>query len=730
MKMGLERWMWPEDDARGIARLREELDDRGVALFHMPDALDERLSGPAFLERILGRPPRSTLTTLIKPQPDEVKKTWLQKRAYPMNAGPAAPHMDSPTGSPVPPQLQIMICRRAASEGGESFIVDIWGLLEDLKDKDPELLDQLFDVPRAVKISGRDYHGPTIALRQDTLVLLDGSAIEPHADPVGRRLYPWLDSAPKVMFRPERGDVYVNNNHRTLHGRAAFTDESREFLRFLAWPANPLGAPTRWVERARAAAERPAAQPPKGEYAMTAAAPRSATTGLRAEPIVIYDDTEEQTLDDARLAERWRRFAKRYWELDAPYVLRGSEKHLLPTISSSELFEATVAFVEDYRVNYRRVAQKGPPPLRFHVDSHQLDVSPGHHVDLLPQRADGSFESYDARLKVVHGIADYCLILGQWHRFSRATWPRLLACCQHLTETVGTLPSRMDTQLFIGTYRSTPFGIHTDKASAFHVPVIGSKTMRFWPGTQQPPLSPEDATQLTAHPGEALYWPSSLWHVANSDGELSVTWGLGYWHDDPDDIGLLIHTLEDVVKASTDRTPVRSLNANVDERVDTAMRRLELELRAGTARQRLARQLLAWRSAYNLRGAPPALEPCADGWHSRVALQRNAMFPVLFTSLRPSAVCLAAGGQTLEFQGDRAKVQALLELVDAKTCFTIRECHERVADEDLVREVVGFLRSAGSVEVTLPFLDTTPGNIGRAEPLAFPDERCLRESPQ
>lgn len=38
---------------------------------------------------------------------------------------------------------------------------------------------------------------------------------------------------------------------------------------------------------------------------------------------------------------------------------------------------------------------------------------------------------------------------------------------------------------------------------------------------------------MTASPGDMTYWPSSEWHIAESDGSFSATWSLGVWVDQP-----------------------------------------------------------------------------------------------------------------------------------------------------------------------------------------------------
>jgi hypothetical protein len=36
---------------------------------------------------------------------------------------------------------------------------------------------------------------------------------------------------------------------------------------------------------------------------------------------------------------------------------------------------------------------------------------------------------------------------------------------------------------------------------------------------------------LVARPGDITYWPSTYWHIAESDGSFSATWSIGIWVD-------------------------------------------------------------------------------------------------------------------------------------------------------------------------------------------------------
>ncbi|MEB3282145.1 MAG: hypothetical protein VKK42_24830 [Lyngbya sp.] len=128
-------------------------------------------------------------------------------------------------------------------------------------------------------------------------------------------------------------------------------------------------------------------------------------------------------------------------------------------------------------------------------------------------------------------IEDYALIVADWHQFDRALWEKIVVSLEGLTKLVGISASRMDTQLFLGNYKITPFGVHVDAASAFHFPIIGKKIIRFWPDSyaqKNPALHHarnyarflENSSVIKAVPGQAIYWPSNYWHIGEGDGTL------------------------------------------------------------------------------------------------------------------------------------------------------------------------------------------------------------------
>lgn len=103
--------------------------------------------------------------------------------------------------------------------------------------------------------------------------------------------------------------------------------------------------------------------------------------------------------------------------------------------------------------------------------------------------------------------------------------------------------------LFAGTHRKSPLGLHKDSQEVFTFVVEGEKTFYAWPfdafaqrkGLSQRqadvtvPLDEVDPTdylnsaiELRARPGDLIYWPASHWHVALSPSStFSTTLALG-----------------------------------------------------------------------------------------------------------------------------------------------------------------------------------------------------------
>jgi gamma-butyrobetaine dioxygenase len=248
-----------------------ELDARGLVVIRDPSAdLSPREAARApwlFAERLLGVRPRMVERQPIKAVPGG--------RSFASSAGPAPLHTDSQMFAGEPPDVQVMVCARAADRGGEHVFVDGFALCDRVRDEDPDLYRLLFEAPRRIPFVFGDVFGPTVALRGDALTFTHSPRVLP-GDPIAVRLARFVESAPVIELSTREGEILVAQNHRMLHGRRAFEGQGREYIRLLVWSGTPMAAP----ERHRAYAAKVAA----GASARLASAPEAVRRRLGLTP--------------------------------------------------------------------------------------------------------------------------------------------------------------------------------------------------------------------------------------------------------------------------------------------------------------------------------------------------------------------------------------------------------------------------------------------------------------
>jgi hypothetical protein len=222
---------------------RRALQDRGAALLRLEGAADLAAASPwAFAERLFGERVLLVEQQPIRPVPRG--RTFASSGAFtPM-------HTDSQRCLGVPAGVQVLACRRPASRGGESTLVDGWDLVATARDEDADLYARMFDETRALRFTFGDFTGPTVSLRQGHLFFTHAPAPAPE-DATAARVQSLVDRAPRMVVRLGAGDVLLVNNHRMLHGRLAFDDPSRDMVRLLVWLEVPWSAPREIASRAR-----------------------------------------------------------------------------------------------------------------------------------------------------------------------------------------------------------------------------------------------------------------------------------------------------------------------------------------------------------------------------------------------------------------------------------------------------------------------------------------------
>src|SRR5690606_24107220 len=232
-------------------------------------------------------------------------------------------------------------------------------------------------------------------------------------------------------------------------------------------------------------------------------------------------------------------------------------------------------------------------------------------------------------------------------------------------------------------------GVHKDDASNFQFILEGDKTMRVWPDQAfgDPAAMWEDASHvrdaeyerarargevLRGRPGDVLYWPSSHWHVGESDRRLSVALNLAlYLPEQP--LALALRALEALAgaRAGPDCGEERSYPFDPDRlpataaAIPPAIARAAALVREAAAGPDLEVTLAQmWAERVTGYGFLPATGGGVAGVDlataTAVGLARDR--ELVCVALGARALVVAEGGRSETFQGEPEKIAALREL--------------------------------------------------------------------
>jgi hypothetical protein len=226
----------------------------------------------------------------------------------------------------------------------------------------------------------------------------------------------------------------------------------------------------------------------------------------------------------------WNSFAENTWEKKS--LLVKNFKSSIIEIGHKDIFLMLV----DYSNQCRKI--KSSDGFKLYIDGQMLH--PTEVIQFLPVKSDLSLNGYHHRMENI--FSDYCLVCDELLQTSQKNWPKLQEFTSILFSAVG-FPNRfVEMGLYLGNYRKTPFGVHVDGCGVFSFPVVGRKTFRLWKprfAEKNPTLDraqnynrfKKNSITIKAAVGDMAYWPSSAWHIAESDGTFNATWSLGVWVD-------------------------------------------------------------------------------------------------------------------------------------------------------------------------------------------------------
>ena len=228
----------------------------------------------------------------------------------------------------------------------------------------------------------------------------------------------------------------------------------------------------------------------------------------------------------------WTNFAKNIWE-KKPLALKNVKSPLLQ-IGEAEIFRLLVLFSDRCR------KLKDASGFKFYIDG--VQTHPEDVLQVLPVKQDKSLLGYHKRMNAL--FSDYGLVCDELLQANADKQSLLSDFTSELYKHTGFTNRFSEMGLYLGNYRKTPFGVHVDSCGVFSFPVTGRKKFRLWTSAfveKHPDLDrsfsyakyKKDSVVMTAEAGDMTYWPSSAWHIAESDGKFSATWSLGIWVDKP-----------------------------------------------------------------------------------------------------------------------------------------------------------------------------------------------------
>lgn len=168
---------------------------------------------------------------------------------------------------------------------------------------------------------------------------------------------------------------------------------------------------------------------------------------------------------------------------------------------------------------------------------------PTELASYLPEPAEKDFSTYAARVSRELG-KDWSFVLNSAQAVSLELYRHARDVLVQLRETEAGLPAGVsDCFIVAGSYSTGPTQIHKDTADVFLFVAEGVKTMLLWPYDVLSGHAAQDADplhnyvalkidpsavnarplRLTGGPGDVLYWPSSYWHCAESNGRPSLS---------------------------------------------------------------------------------------------------------------------------------------------------------------------------------------------------------------
>ncbi|MEO5976054.1 MAG: hypothetical protein ABIS36_21380 [Chryseolinea sp.] len=397
----------------------------------------------------------------------------------------------------------------------------------------------------------------------------------------------------------------------------------------------------------------------------------------------------------------WDKFVEQNWEKSAFSMERAFET---PPIQPSALFKSVVTCVTDFPAHVG---------VRFYVGTALQTLYIGHAM--LPQTSDNSFEEYNRRLRGQLNAQDYCLIITNIESVDFELWNWSREFLYGLYEKIGFNKLGVYYGLFIGNYSKTPFGVHRDPESIFHIPVVGRKTLRTWDGGYEA-MKPGivrahdysefvvDSVKVEAGPGGILYWPSPAWHIAERSDDFSVSLGLSLncfpsiaqgltQRAEIDPSGLVPPDFDPCVKFSPDNLGNSAVELPPDFKAASVfMENLNWEVI-------FHKQWIKLVTGYNFM-YPPQPE-LMKVMRRDATISGNAKYPIVAVNLAGDQLAVSANGHLIDLPSNDVFVKIIKKVNDGQSVKVTSLIHDLNFEmQQSVLRLLSWLESVRSIKVS------------------------------
>lgn len=371
--------------------------------------------------------------------------------------------------------------------------------------------------------------------------------------------------------------------------------------------------------------------------------------------------------------EFWSKFVQKNWE-KKPVHFKNTISSL-NQIDKDEVFKWLLAYSNFCRKTNTTVG------LKFFINGesqYQNEV-----LQVLPVKEDKTLLGYHLRMEKL--FKDYCLVCDELIQVSGDKWNVLGDFLNGLFQKVGIPNRQAEIGLYLGNYKKTPFGVHVDGCGVFSIPVVGVKKFRLWkPNYVKNNLDLELAYDYKKHlkaselmeakPSDITYWPSSSWHIAESDGSFSATWSLGVWVDQPySEVVMQIMQPALSRKINSDannkliqfetNTRENGFVKNLPKVLDRSVNKLS-RFSKGELRDLFMQHWLQTTSKNGFKSALQSDKAMKLKLSDSIRLIKNS--PILWAELSGGNLCLASHGQLMTLKKSKINLKVISDLNSGK----------------------------------------------------------------